>query len=258
MKEHVDLPRISIFASKEHVSMLRQNIVFFTGVGISAESGIPTFRGAADGLWRKYDPYRLCSASGFYEDPQTVLDFYNKRRRNLLSVEPNAAHRIIAQLERYHDIMVLTQNVDNLHERAGSSHVVHLHGELTKVTSSKDRLDPACIKELPLDQPIRIGDLAADDSQLRPYVVFFDEYAHWDDAEEIARNADVFVVVSTSRYFPTLPRRDVPRYVVDPVDHRDKLPERYIWINAPATRGLELLLEEFTTKDFALFEATQG
>ncbi len=127
--------------------MVRQNIVFFTGAGISAESGIPTFRDAVDSLWNKYDPYRLCSASGFYEDPKAVLDFINERRLELLAAEPNAAHRAIAELERYHDITVLTQNVDNLHERAGSTHVVHLHGELTKVTSSNNRLDPTCIKK---------------------------------------------------------------------------------------------------------------
>lgn len=243
--------------------MFRQNIVFFTGAGISAESGIPTFRDTANGLWNKYDPYRLCSASGFHEDPQTVLDFYNERRRNLLSIEPNAAHRIIAQLEQYHDITVLTQNVDNLHERAGSTRVIHLHGELTKVTSSKDRLDPACIQELPLDQPIKLGDLAADGSQLRPFVVFFDEYVHWDDAEVIAKNADVFVVigtsmsVSTSVHFPRLPRRDVPRYIVDPVNHCSKLPAGYIWINSKATKGMETLIEEFTT-GFPLFEKKSG
>lgn len=240
--------------------MIRQIIVFFTGAGISAESGIPTFRDASDGLWHKYDPYRLCSTAGFYENPQAVLDFYNERRRRLLDVEPNAAHLIIAQLEHYHDVTVLTQNVDNLHERAGSTRVIHLHGELTKVTSSKDRLNPACIKELPLDQPVRIGDLAADGSQLRPFIVFFDEYVHWGEAEEIAKNADVFMVVgtsmsvSTSLYFPNLPRKDVPRYVVDPVDHRDKLPKGYIWINAAATSGMEILLEEFTTGAFSLFE----
>ena len=127
--------------------MVCQNIEFFTGAGISAESGIPTFRDAKEGLWRKYDPYHLCSASGFHEDPQAVLDFYNERRLKLLDVEPNSAHRAIAELEQYHNITVLTQNVDNLHERAGSSIVIHLHGELTKVTSSKNRLDPKCIKK---------------------------------------------------------------------------------------------------------------
>ena len=188
---------VSIFASPIQPAMVRQHIVFFTGAGVSAESGIPTFRDTG-GLWRDFDPQVYCSASGFYEDPKKVLDFYNLRRRKLLEVSPNAAHTAIAALEQFHDVTVLTQNVDNLHERAGSTRVVHLHGELTKVTSSRDRLDPDCIREYPLDVPIRVGDRAADGSQLRPAVVFLDEYAHWEEAERIAREADVFVIVGTS------------------------------------------------------------
>ncbi len=118
-------------------------------------------------------------------------------------------------------------------------------------------------KEKPLDEPIRIGDLADDGSQLRPFVVFFDEYVQWGDAEEIAKNADVFVVigtsmsVSTSIHFPKLPRPDVPRYVVDPVNHCDRLPKGYIWIEERATRGMEILAEEFTN-GFSMFETLYG
>lgn len=150
-----------------------------------------------------------------------------------------------------HDVTVLTQNVDNLHELAGSRHVVHLHGELTKVTSSKNRLDPECIQDYPLDKPIHVGDLANDGSQLRPFVVLFDEYVHWEAAEEIARNADVFVIigtslsVSTSIVFPAFSRKDVPRYIIDPVDYRGRLPGGYIWINAKATEGMKTLTNEF-------------
>ena len=154
--------------------MVRQNIVVFTGAGISAESGIPTFRDS-NGMWNKYDAKKLASAAGFEENPQAVLDFYNARRKNLLEVQPNHAHLALAELEKKHDVTIITQNVDNLHERAGSSKVIHLHGELSKVTSSMNRLDPACIKEYPLDVPIRLGDKAADGSQLRPAVLFFDD-----------------------------------------------------------------------------------
>ena len=151
--------------------MVRQKIVVFTGAGISAESGIPTFRDS-NGMWNKYDAKKLASVAGFEENPQAVLDFYNARRKNLLEVQPNHAHLALAELEKSHDVTIITQNVDNLHERAGSSKVIHLHGELSKVTSSMNRLDPAYIKDYPLDVPIRLGDQAADGSPLRPYVVW--------------------------------------------------------------------------------------
>ena len=238
--------------------MVRQHIVFFTGAGISAESGIPTFRDAG-GLWKSFDPAVYCTTSGLYESPEKVLDFYNWRRKSLIDKKPNAAHLAIAELEKWHDVTVLTQKVDNLHELAGSRHVVHLHGELTKVTSSKNRLDPECIQDYPLDKPIRVGDLAHDGSQLRPFVVFFDEYVYWGEAEEIARNADVFVVIGTSfsvssaKVFPSFPRPDVPRYIIDPVDYRGRLPGGYIWINAKAKEGMKTLTEEFLN-GFPMFE----
>ena len=242
--------------------MIRQHIVFFTGAGISADSGIPTFRDAG-GLWKNFDPYVYCSAAGLYEMPEKVLDFYNWRRKSLIDKEPNAAHLAIAELEKWHDITVLTQNVDNLHEKAGSSQVIHLHGELTKVTSSRNRLDPACIQDYPLDKSIRVGDLARDGSQLRPFVVFFDEYVDWEEAEGIARNADVFVIigtslsVSTAMVFPSFPRKDVPRYIVDPVDYRNKLPGGYIWIKGTATEGIKTLTDEFLN-GFPLFDRLSG
>ena len=133
------------------------NIVIFSGAGISAESGIPTFRDS-NGMWKNYDALKLASVEGFKVNPQAVLDFYKASPENLLEVEPNDAHRFFAELEKWYDVTIVTQNVDNLHERAGSSHVIHLHGELTKVTSSLDRLNPNCIKEYPLDVPIRMGD----------------------------------------------------------------------------------------------------
>lgn len=242
--------------------MVRQNIVFFTGAGISAESGIPTFRDT-DGLWNSFDPAVYCTASGLYESPEKVLAFYNWRRESLVNKKPNAAHLAIAELEKWHNITVLTQNVDNLHELAGSRRVIHLHGELTKVTSSKNRLDPDSIQDYPLDKPIQVGDLANDGSQLRPFVVLFDEFVHWEEAEEIARNADVFVIigtslsVSTSKEFPAFPRMDVPRYIIDPIDYRDRLPRGYVWINAKASVGMKTLTYEFLN-GFPMFEKLFG
>ena len=242
--------------------MVRQNIVFFTGAGISAESGIPTFRDAG-GLWKRFDPAVCCTAAGLYESPEKVLDFYNWRRKSLIDKKPNAAHLAIAELEKWHDITVLTQNVDNLHEKAGSSRVIHLHGELTKVTSSRNRQDRACIQDYPLDKPIRVGDQAKDGSQLRPFVVLFDEYVDWEEAECIARSADVFVIigtslsVSTSIVFPSFPRKDVPRYIVDTQDYRSKLPGGYIWIEGTATEGMIVLTKEFLS-GFPMFEKMNG
>ena len=111
---------------------LRQHIVVLSGAGMSAESGLSTFRDK-DGLWKQYDWKRLASAAGFYEDPESVLEFYNMRRKRLLEVEPNHAHQLIAELEKWHDVTIITQNVDNLHERAGSNNVIHLHGELQRL-----------------------------------------------------------------------------------------------------------------------------
>ena len=165
---------------------VRQNIVVLTGAGISKESGIPTFRDN-NGIWRKHDAIKLASVMGFEEDPQAVLDFYNARRKNLLEVQPNHAHKMLAELEKQHDVTIITQNVDDLHERAGSSRVIHLHGELKKVTSSLNRLNPYCIKEYPLDVPIRLGDKAADGSQLRPYIVWFGEYLGLEMDEAVKR-----------------------------------------------------------------------
>ena len=230
---------------------VRQHIVFLTGAGISAESGLCTFRDP-DGLWRQVDPLEYCMASALHEDPERVLAFYNRRRRELLSVQPNEAHMIVAELERFHDVTVITQNVDDLHERAGSREVIHLYGELTKVTSSRSRLDISCIENYPLDRPILPGDLAADGSQLRPSVVFFDEYPTFvsELAARLCREADVFVVVGTSLSLGVapdlvrLPRKDVPRYLIDPDDFSGRIPDGYIHIKEKAVEGMRLFRKE--------------
>lgn len=232
---------------------LRQHIVVLSGAGMSAESGLSTFRDK-DGLWKQYDWKRLASAAGFYEDPEAVLEFYNMRRKRLLEVEPNHAHRLIAELEKWHDVTIITQNVDNLHERAGSSNVIHLHGELAKVTSSDDRNNPDCIKELPLDIPIRIGDKAADGSQLRPYIVWFGEFvSDFEKAVKIVREADIFLVIGTSltvqpaaslvRYAHS----EVPKFIINPGEaynpYDDDLLEGYVHINEKASTGVETFIE---------------
>ena len=227
---------------------IRQKIVIFTGAGISAESGLDTFRDK-NGLWQKYDAMRLSRIEGFEQEPQAVLDFYNARRKQLLEVEPNAAHKMLAELEQWHDVTIITQNIDNLHERAGSSHVIHLHGELTKVTSSRNRLDPHCIKEYPLDIPIRLGDKASDGSQLRPFIVWFGEYVEgMEVAEELVKYADIFAVIGTSlQVYPAAgltryAHGSIPKYVVDP--NLAVIPTGFVHIKDNATSGVARLVEE--------------
>ena len=238
-----------IFAETENFVVMQQKLVVFTGAGISAESGIPTFRDA-NGMWGKYDAMKLASVEGFEEDPRAVLDFYNARRKNLLEVEPNHAHRVLADLEKQYDVTVITQNVDNLHERAGSSKVIHLHGELTKVTSSRNRLDPNCIKEYPLDVPIHLGDKAADGSQLRPYIVWFGEYVdNMELAAYLVKMADIFVVIGTSLVvYPAADLvnyadSDIPKFLIDPNDMKSNLLARFQHIKAKAVEGVDELVK---------------
>ena len=233
----------------------KRKLVVFTGAGISAESGLATFRDK-DGLWNKYDSSLLASIGGWKANPELVLDFYNYRRKRLLEVEPNHAHQVLAELEKAYDVTILTQNVDNLHERAGSGHVIHLHGELTKVTSSKNKLDPNCIKEYPLDKPIKIGDKAEDGSQLRPFIVWFGESVYaMEVAMDYVKAADIFVVIGTSLEVnpaATLvyrARPGIPCYVIDPTDLSDKVTERFVRIKEVATKGVEKLREELARWD---------
>ena len=227
---------------------LRQKVVVLTGAGISAESGLATFRDN-NGLWKQHNAKKLASVAGFEENPQAVLDFYNYRRKQLLEVEPNHAHQLLVELEKWHDVTVITQNVDNLHERAGSSHVIHLHGELTKVTSSKDRLNPRYIKDYPLDKPICLGDTAKDGSQLRPFIVWFGEYVYaMEVAMDYVKEADIFVVIGTSltvhpaASLVEYAHPEVPKFIVDP--SLKEVPNGFIHIKEGATKGVDKLLEE--------------
>lgn len=169
------------------------NIVVLTGAGISAESGLKTFRDS-NGLWEGHDVTQVATPEGFANNPELVLDFYNKRRKQLLEVKPNAAHKAIAALEKEHDVSIITQNVDDLHERAGSTKVVHLHGELLKVRSTFD-------ENLVLDwkEDLNMGDFCEHNHQLRPHVVWFGEAVPMMDvAMQIVEKADAVIIVGTS------------------------------------------------------------
>ncbi len=231
---------------------MRLKIVVLSGAGISAESGLATFRDK-DGAWNRYDPEKVSSIEGFREDPQAVLDFYNMRRKELLGVEPNLAHRLIGMISEYHDVSVVTQNIDDLHERGGAPEVVHLHGELKKVTSSRRRFDPQMIKEYPLDRPINLGDTADDGTQLRPYIVWFGEELNPKDMErayELVTAADICLVVGTSLQvypaagFVRYARKNALKYIIDPADLSDRIPAGFTHIKARATEGMVTFVEE--------------
>lgn len=202
---------------------MKKKLVFLTGAGMSAESGISTFRDSG-GLWDKYPVQQVASIDGYIQDPALVIDFYNTRRKELLVSQPNGGHRLVAALEQDYDVTVVTQNVDDLHERAGSTHVIHLHGELMKATSSDHPNDPACIVPLlPPHTDIRLGDKAHDGSQLRPFIVWFGEAVPMmEPAIDVTEQADVFVVIGTSlNVYPAAGllnyvRRGCPIYLIDP------------------------------------------
>ncbi len=194
-----------------------EKIVVLTGAGISAESGIKTFRDS-NGLWEGHDVMEVASPQGWYKNKELVLDFYNQRRKQLLQVKPNKAHDLLAQLEKRYDIEIITQNVDDLHERAGSTNVLHLHGELFKVRSiSNENLVYTWTKDL------KIGDYCKNGSQLRPHIVWFGEAVPMlDKAIEITKKANILVIIGTSmqvypaasliHYIPI----NTPIYFIDP------------------------------------------
>lgn len=233
----------------------RLKMVVLTGAGMSAESGVSTFRGN-NGLWQQYDWHRMASIEGWEEEPETVLEFYNMRRKDLIEVKPNHAHHLLAELEKWYDISIITQNIDNLHERAGSTRVLHLHGEITKVTSSIDRDRPDCIVELPLNQPIAMGDKAADGSQLRPYVVWFGESVPmFEVAIPVVESADILVVIGTSlQVYPAaslvrFARPDAKKIIINP--EHTPLPydttnaSSFVYIQEKATTGVETMIEKY-------------
>lgn len=194
-----------------------KKIVVLTGAGISAESGISTFRDS-NGLWENHDIMEVASPEGFQKNPELVLNFYNLRRKQLKEVQPNAAHYFLKELEEKYEVVIITQNVDNLHERAGSSKIIHLHGELVKARSVND-------ESLIMDwaEDINWGDLAEDGAQMRPHIVWFGELVPMmEKAIEELENADIMLVIGTSlQVYPAASLIDFleygkPIYVIDP------------------------------------------
>jgi NAD-dependent deacetylase len=195
-----------------------KKLVVLSGAGISAESGIPTFRDAG-GLWEGHRVEDVATPEGWHKNKELVLEFYNQRRKKALEVTPNRGHLILAELEKYFDVTVVTQNVDNLHERAGSSKVIHLHGSLFE---SRSTLDESLVYPIK-GWELKIGDKCEKGSQLRPNIVWFGEAVPMmEEAARIASQADLFVVVGTSmQVYPAAGlidyvRRDVPKYLIDP------------------------------------------
>ncbi|MBQ9546875.1 MAG: NAD-dependent deacylase [Bacteroidales bacterium] len=197
---------------------MKKKVIILTGAGISAESGISTFRDS-DGLWEQYRVEDVATHEAYVRNPALVLNFYNERRHQLYEVEPNEGHRQLVRLEEYYDVHIITQNIDNLHERAGSTNVLHLHGELGKARSDRD---DNLIIEIG-DRDIKLGDKAPDGAQLRPHIVWFGEAVpNIEPASHLCEKADYFIVIGTSmnvypaagliHYVP----RGVPCYLVDP------------------------------------------
>lgn len=201
---------------------MKKKLVVLTGAGMSAESGISTFRDSG-GLWEQYPVEEVATPEAFARNPELMLNFYNARRRELLKAKPNEGHQGLAELEKYFDVSIITQNIDNLHERAGSSHVIHLHGELMNARSTGD---PSLVYRLSEDNPdIKLGDVCEKGYQLRPDVVWFGEPVPMiEEAVRITRQADIFVIIGTSmvvypaagllNYVPD----GVPIYLIDPKD----------------------------------------
>ena len=237
--------------------MKRKCITVLTGAGVSAESGVSTFRDS-DGLWENHKVEDVASIEGWYRNPSLVLDFYNQRRKQLADVRPNAAHLAIAGLEDEYKVIVVTQNVDNLHERAGSTRIIHLHGELTKVRpenccNERDGFSEETVFDIGNDE-IHMGDKAPNGAQLRPHIVWFGEAVpKIESAIDAVEQADVLLIVGTSlQVYPAAglyryARTDVPIYIIDPKDVpvRDG---RIIHIKDVATKGMEVFKNVLKSK----------
>lgn len=230
-----------------------KKIVFLTGAGISAESGITTFRDSG-GLWEQYKVEDVASIEGYYRNPQLVTNFYNERRNQLMEVKPNEAHRLVAKLEEKYDVCVVTQNVDDLHERAGSTNIIHLHGELRKITSSRNPNDPSQIETLPEGRSITYpDDRARDGSPARPFIVWFGEAVPMiETAAQQVSTADILVVVGTSlNVYPAAgllnyARSDAQIYLIDPSPANVPQYMNIRIIAKKATEGMRQLYEELS------------
>ena len=231
-----------------------KKIVVLTGAGMSAESGISTFRDSG-GLWDKYPVEDVATPEGYRRNPQLVTDFYNARRMQLLTVEPNDGHRLVTELEKRYEVTVVTQNVDNLHERAGSTHVIHLHGELTKVTSSLQPNNPQYIRELrPEEYEVHLGDCATDGSQLRPFIVWFgEEVPNIEVAADHVMEADTLIIIGTSlNVYPAAglvryAKRGAEIYLIDPAEVNVPYGLPVHVIRKGASEGMRELMELLNT-----------
>jgi NAD-dependent deacetylase len=224
--------------------MNRKKLVVLTGAGISAESGLKTFRDS-DGLWEGYNIEDVATPRAWKKNPQLVLDFYNERRKNVLDAKPNAAHYGLADLEKQWDVHIITQNIDDLHERSGSTRILHLHGEILKMRSE---VDDELIYEIKED--IQLGDKALDGAQLRPHIVWFEEPVPMIEAAiPIVRTADVFVVIGTSllvypaagliNYAPS----EIPKFIIDKKVPPTSSVHKVIAIEKTATDGIRELMK---------------
>ena len=229
--------------------MSRQHLVVLTGAGISAESGIPTFRGS-DGLWEGHDIYQVASPEGWAADPKLVLDFYNMRREKVLEVAPNPGHHILAELEAHFHLDIITQNIDDLHERAGSTRIMHLHGEIRKARST---CNPDWVQDI--EGPhLNWGEVCPEGSQLRPHIVWFGEAVPLiEPAAALVAAADLFVVVGTSlNVYPAaglfqVARPEIPKYIIDPAVPEVTGVQNLTAIEEVGSRGLAQLRQLLLT-----------
>ena len=229
---------------------MKKKIVFLTGAGMSVESGFKTFRGN-DGLWENYPVDQVASHEGWLNDPTLVTNFYNMLRKKLYAAEPNEGHKLIKSLEEKYDVCVITQNVDNLHERAGSTKVIHLHGELTKVCSSNEPYDERYIIELPADNcEVTPGTKAGDGSLLRPFIVFFGESVPMIEPAAVeAQSADIFVIIGTGlNVYPAAglvqyTKPGIPIYLIDPNEVMRGGYRNITHIKEGASAGMRRLIE---------------
>ncbi|MBO4660296.1 MAG: NAD-dependent protein deacylase [Prevotella sp.] len=227
-----------------------KKIVFLTGAGMSVESGFKTFRGN-DGLWENFPVEDVATHEGWLRNPTLVTNFYNGLRKKLYAAQPNEGHKLIAALEKDYDVTVVTQNVDNLHEKASSTNVIHLHGELTKVCSSRDQFDERYVKELTEDNAeVTPGEKAGDGSLLRPFIVFFGESVPMiEPAARATMKADILVIIGTSlNVYPAAglmmyAPENTPIYLIDPSEEVQNISRRVHFIKKGASAGMKELVE---------------
>lgn len=225
--------------------MQKKKIVVFSGAGMSAESGIKTFRDSG-GLWEEYKIEEVATFDAWTKNQELVLDFYNQRRKQVMDAKPNEAHRLVAELQKHFDVQVITQNIDDLHERAGSKHVLHLHGEIMKgrSTVNEDLVFPLKHWE------IKAGDVCEVGSQVRPHIVWFGEAVpEMEKATALAEEADIFVTIGTSlNVYPAanlihVVKSDIPKYLIDPGDFNLDYIKNLKVIKATAVEGMKVLVK---------------